>query len=953
MSSAVIRTTPLHRLSPLCAAMLLFTAAPFAGAQAQPQAQGAAAACYAAPAASAEPGADSRNLCLRDIVDGHAAVRLPAADIPIDDAARMAKGERWGFLDAQGGLAIAPQFLAVDDFRHGLAAVRTEQGWGYVDAQGDWAIGPSYAYAGPFAESGLALVRTPEGWQVIDRQGAVVLALDAGVAQATLEGAAPSRLALRYARRHLAPQGEEVAVPADVTLVEALGSEGLLVARRGDTWGLLDGSGQWRVEPRYAAIDPWRGPGMAGAATAREASGALRVLRANGEVSSEAYEQARPLAGRYVTLVAGDGATHLFRSSGEAVLSLAQAPGQSLREAGAFLFWQPADGQTLVLAPQATEPTALPRDQVVRSANGEVLLLAQGPDGPVRGLVLPSGRRIETGDALASVARVERQGERIWLADAQGRWLDILDADGRSLLAASARQALREGSWQRLDGDAAGMPLALARTHCGCAAGGAGLIDADGRLVADAAWNGLLPDDPARRDGAPRFRVTTAQGMGVLDERGGVVLAPRLGHIGAFRGDYAVAYADGAMFAVDRQGARHALPDVFVAEPIGGTWFRFLDSALADANWGIYDVASESIVQTPPLAAIGERQGEYTQAAVRTDGGLRWGVLGPDGQWRLQPEFAEFERLASGDWKAVAPAAQGRARIGIVAPDGRWLVEPVEGLEIVADATGSWAAAAGSRSWMRRPDGDVLASAPGERYVRQDRWIVVERAPQVGYLEPDGAWALAPFDADGASAFTPQRRTALVWRGERAWLVDEAGKEIARLPDGPGWRWPAQAEGPYRVRRGEDGKRSTQYADANGKITHTLDGVGGPRINGMIVLSPAQGRVTRLDVNAKESVNWFLDSLRPGAGGPAAAGVRGRYGYVDAQGRYVLAPVYAAAQAFVGERAVVSTHDQSLLIDAAGRPLARVERQCGIHVLYGADATRVWPEQMPVRCPPA
>ena len=45
-------------------------------------------------------------------------------------------GDRWGFVDKSGTLAINPQFERVDVFSGGLAAFRLGNQWGYVDAMG-------------------------------------------------------------------------------------------------------------------------------------------------------------------------------------------------------------------------------------------------------------------------------------------------------------------------------------------------------------------------------------------------------------------------------------------------------------------------------------------------------------------------------------------------------------------------------------------------------------------------------------------------------------------------------------------------------------------------------------------------------------------------------------------------------------------------------------------------
>ena len=65
---------------------------------------------------------------------------------------------RWGYIDKQGRMAIAPAFQEATPFQNGLAAVRQDDLWGYIDAKGAWAIRPAYAEATGFNAQGTALV---------------------------------------------------------------------------------------------------------------------------------------------------------------------------------------------------------------------------------------------------------------------------------------------------------------------------------------------------------------------------------------------------------------------------------------------------------------------------------------------------------------------------------------------------------------------------------------------------------------------------------------------------------------------------------------------------------------------------------------------------------------------------------------------------------------------------
>jgi hypothetical protein len=91
-------------------------------------------------------------------------------------------GARFGFIDRNGQIVIAPSFHFASDFSEGLAIVKTQDPpakFGYIDKAGRLAIEPQFDQAEPFSE-GLALVevgaRVQDGkvrakWGFINREG--------------------------------------------------------------------------------------------------------------------------------------------------------------------------------------------------------------------------------------------------------------------------------------------------------------------------------------------------------------------------------------------------------------------------------------------------------------------------------------------------------------------------------------------------------------------------------------------------------------------------------------------------------------------------------------------------------------------------------------------------------------------------------------------------------------
>jgi hypothetical protein len=91
---------------------------------------------------------------------------------------------RFGFVDRTGRLAVAPQFVAAEDFAEGLALVTVEQSdeskVGFVDKTGIFVIPPSFYWAHSFSQ-GLAAVGFPRDgesdakWGFIDKTGNFIL----------------------------------------------------------------------------------------------------------------------------------------------------------------------------------------------------------------------------------------------------------------------------------------------------------------------------------------------------------------------------------------------------------------------------------------------------------------------------------------------------------------------------------------------------------------------------------------------------------------------------------------------------------------------------------------------------------------------------------------------------------------------------------------------------------
>lgn len=78
---------------------------------------------------------------------------------------------KWGFVDAEGELAIDYTYEDAESFRNGLAAVYEDGKWGYIDTEGKLIIKPRFIEATHFSELGTAAVKVKEDgeeeWRLI------------------------------------------------------------------------------------------------------------------------------------------------------------------------------------------------------------------------------------------------------------------------------------------------------------------------------------------------------------------------------------------------------------------------------------------------------------------------------------------------------------------------------------------------------------------------------------------------------------------------------------------------------------------------------------------------------------------------------------------------------------------------------------------------------------------
>lgn len=892
-------------------------------------------------------------LCLRDLHQGRAAVLLPSADLPVDDVALSPglTGHRWGFLDGNGQLVIRPVFEQVGDYHHDLAAARQQGKWGYLDARGNWAIAPQFDSAADFTQAGLAAVTRDGRPQLINRSGAPVgPPLDDRVESLTLEDGNPLLLRLTTRTVFISPDGQRHFASDKMEIVQPFGNEGLFIARNGaHQYGIADPDLNWRIAPQFSAITlPPQSAGLARA----EQGGEVALIRADGSRVEGHYVQAEPLTAGLWQATQPDGQTLLLNDRGKALHSLPADATLTVHDHAVLVRGKGApalylDGQE--------RPLSLPAGSVMDERDTlPYLVTLAGAGGKINGVVSPAGTLLNAG-WLGQAASAELINGRLWLRDERGKLLNILDPEGKALLSARTLETLAAHPLQPLYGhDRAqravqpDLPLARIDPVPG-QAGNAGLLRTDGSLLQQPDWQSVtLADgaDAAVEGSAPlQFIVATEGGMGLVDSQGQQRLAFGEDNITPFVQGYAFAYRDGLLSAVDHQGQRYALPDEVQIESIGGGWFRFRASAAQDAPWGIFDALARREVAAPAFRQVANSVGG--EVAVQQPDG-QWGVIDSQNHWVIAPQYAALERINDALWFATLPAPAGEAatRHTLLGADGQQRVPPTSGLRYGHFNDGRiLASAADGQSWLLSASGEPELNEQDTTIQALGEWIKLTRLPQAGYLNEQGSWQI-PADGRSATAFANGR--ALRGQGPLTQVIDATGAKVGELPAGQ-WFWPPASEMSFSI-LANGGEATTRYADINGHVALTIAGRGSRMQDGRAVLAQGPQAQIWIDGQGQPIGNVRYQELGLPADGLAFARTAGHYGFVDVRGNFVIPPVFDAVSPFSEGVAVAANGATAMMIDRAGRPLARIVTECGVRVLYGPGSERQWPASLPVRC---
>lgn len=180
----------------------------------------------------------------------------------VEGMSLVLKGEKFGFVDKAGKLAIPTQYEDAYDFSEGLAAVVVDGKYGYIDKTGKMVIEPRFDPAPdetvcrPFRGGLAALMNAETGkWGFIDKTGKMVIRPQFEWAYDFSDGLAGVEYEVE--KYGFINRDGELVLRVDGFFPNGGFTEGLCVIAKGGKNGVIDKTGKWVIEPKYAEIGPF------------------------------------------------------------------------------------------------------------------------------------------------------------------------------------------------------------------------------------------------------------------------------------------------------------------------------------------------------------------------------------------------------------------------------------------------------------------------------------------------------------------------------------------------------------------------------------------------------------------------------------------------------------------------------------------------------------------------
>lgn len=354
-------------------------------------------------------------------------------------AAAMADDGRWGYIDGEARWRTPPTLdSARSHSDDGMARFLQDGCWGFVNLAGEVVIPPQFEDTRPFHDGLCAVKVGPNAWRIIDREGRFacedsfhdlsVFGAD-GLARAVVWKKDKNQRRQGFVDRH----GQWVIEPR-FKAVEPFGEVPVTPASLdAETWGLIDTRGQWVLEPRYPRIDAFNSEELAFFDEPDAWDNGHGYLDTKGRVvvKGERHLSRYMACGLAASTYNG---TDFLRADGTTLPTPPLAFGSHFRTEGHFAVARTAarrgdtspttwgllhtDGQLTPVGDPLLEPLT----------NSEGWLVDEQPDTPLVPFLTRDGQ----------VAWIDRDGAVVWRATYDGQHATLQDADGTLLWRSSA-----------------------------------------------------------------------------------------------------------------------------------------------------------------------------------------------------------------------------------------------------------------------------------------------------------------------------------------------------------------------------------------------------------------------------------------------------------------------------------------------------------------------------------
>lgn len=170
-----------------------------------------------------------------------------------EDLVPVKSGDKWGYMNKAGELAINPQFESAGSFFEGLASVKLNGKYGYIDNTGNFVINAQWDYAGAF-EDGLAIVgngKEDSKYGYIDKTGNYIVNPQFSYARDFSDGLAVVKSNDKYG--YIGKDGKYAINPQFDYAIDF--KNGMAAVLSDNKFGFIDKNGKYVINPQFDYVD--------------------------------------------------------------------------------------------------------------------------------------------------------------------------------------------------------------------------------------------------------------------------------------------------------------------------------------------------------------------------------------------------------------------------------------------------------------------------------------------------------------------------------------------------------------------------------------------------------------------------------------------------------------------------------------------------------------------------